>query len=204
MTVGQAGALFSIPTNYTQALGDFTAFARFYYPTSPAVAYQRVMDKTFATGFWLGQDNGNASFGGGIKQIIAPYGLFAAAAPDVWHTIARRRIGTAGALWMDGSKTTDTVDGSALDTSALIIGNTLSTNDLQGWLAQVCIWDVGLSDDEIGIPIAGFSPKKARPQSIKVYAPLFVNRNIIWGNSVTSGTVWGVDNSKCPRMFNGY
>ncbi|MEN1680770.1 MAG: LamG-like jellyroll fold domain-containing protein, partial [Planctomycetota bacterium] len=91
-----------IDTGYTSSLGDFTAAIWFRdFENSPR-AYERIIDKDFTAGFWLGRNNSAAEFGGGIREGSSPFGHFTPVVVGQWHHIALQREGTTKRLWLDG------------------------------------------------------------------------------------------------------
>lgn len=46
---------------------------------------------------------------------------------------------------------------------------------VNGWIAEVGIWNVALTADEVASLAKGFTPSKVRPQSLVFYAPLVRN-----------------------------
>jgi hypothetical protein len=76
--------------------------------------------------------------------------------------------------YVDGTKTTGTPPSrtpSGVDRMAI---GSRTTNDLYltGEMAEVAVWDVELTDDEIASLAKGFKPTRIRPQSLVFYAPL--------------------------------
>lgn len=67
-----------------------------------------------------------------------------------------------------------------------------------GMLAEVGMWDVLLTQDEITSLSKGFSPKLIRPQSLKVYVPLVRELNNYCGAIMTASGTTPADH---PRIF---
>jgi hypothetical protein len=67
-------------------------------------------------------------------------------------------------------------------------------------IAEVCIWSVVLTDDEIVSLAKGFSPRKVRPQSIRFYSPLVRElQDLRNGLSITNGNSATV--ATHPRIY---
>ena len=80
------------------------------------------------------------------------------------------------AVYLNGTKTTNTTTTStnlaATDrtyTGAFVSG----TSQFSGDLAEIAIWNVALTDDEMTSLAAGCSPLRIRPASLQYYAPLW-------------------------------
>jgi len=50
---------------------------------------------------------------------------------------------------------------------------------LTGSVAAVAIWDVALTDADVAQLVAGFSPRRVRPQSLRWYAPLVRDLSVV-------------------------
>src|SRR3989338_8040792 len=143
-------------TTFTQQLNDFTACAWFYVNNADVLTnnYQRIIDKAYDTGFWMGhQGGGGASdqWGGGV--IIGTY-IFVTLATNQWHHLCSKRSGTTLTIIGDGGSVTNTVtvSGAALSTIPLRIASSYNApiNDaLTGKVDDVRIYNRALSAGEV-------------------------------------------------------
>jgi hypothetical protein len=142
-----------ITTNYTQALGNFTAIAIYKCNSTTATGtYQRILDKAFATGFFIGRNNLTAnSWGGGVKQAASPYGIYATFPDLQWQMIGLSRTGTSIKLWNKGTVVnSQTGVGTAMDTTALKIARDPSVAyGLNGYCSATLIYSRELTPDEM-------------------------------------------------------
>jgi hypothetical protein len=106
---------------------------------------------------------------------------FAASTADwtvnAWHHIAGVWTATnsRAAFLNGGNKGTDIVDVTPVNlnvTSIGRVGDSTPVDYMDGRIAEVGIWDVALTDAEIAILAAGFSPLFIRPQNLVAYWPL--------------------------------
>lgn len=80
------------------------------------------------------------------------------------------------AVFLNGSKTTNTTTTSTnlAGTDRTNIGALISGNShLSGRAAEIGIWNVALTDDEMSALAAGLSPLRVRPSALVYYAPLW-------------------------------
>ena len=143
-------------TTFTQQLNDFTACAWFYVNNADVLTnnYQRIIDKAYDTGFWMGhQGGGGASdqWGGGV--ISGTY-IFVTLATNQWHHLCSKRSGTTLTIIGDGGSVTNTVtvSGAALSTIPLRIASSYNApiNDaLTGKVDDVRIYNRALSAGEV-------------------------------------------------------
>jgi hypothetical protein len=100
-----------------------------------------------------------------------------------------------------GNKVTNTISITPLTlTETNLAGFSSSASDrLSGALAEVGIWDVALTDDEIASLAKGVTPDQIRPQSLIAYLPLIRTAQDIKGtNWSTAGTLTVADH---PRVY---
>jgi hypothetical protein len=153
-----AGTTSKIDTPVSSAFGDFTACAWFICNTT--INYQRVLDKAYDVGFWLGRNASNATqWGGGVCETSGPYGIFAEFNPNGnWNHIISIRRGSTHELWANGVlANSNTVTTNPLSTHRLAIGawaqNHGGANPAQyfqaGTIDEVGIWSRALSVEEI-------------------------------------------------------
>lgn len=83
----------------------------------------------------------------------------------------------ARSVFLDGARTDNSTSVTAFSaTNRTRIGALISGNShWSGQIAEVAIWDVVLTDAEMLVLAAGFSPLVVRPSSLRLYLPL-------WGN----------------------
>jgi len=140
-------------TNYTGQLLDFTACV-WFKSTSPTKPYERLVDKSYQNGFWIGRNSSNPnSWGGGVRESASPYGRYITLNDNQWHLIVSIRSGTTHTIYGDGitNSVSGTVSGTALDSTAFYIGveNPLFNTYLRGNIASVQIYNRALSASEI-------------------------------------------------------
>ena len=117
-----------IVTPLTTSLGDFSAGCWFKPSALSSTFAERLMDKDFAVGFWLGRDASVVGavperWGGGVRTALAPYGIYGAALNGVWNHIVTMREGTTQRLYINGALSgSATVSGVAMSGAALTFG----------------------------------------------------------------------------------
>jgi hypothetical protein len=113
-----------ISTGYNTNLGDFTVCA--WFNSSSDTASQRIVDKSYSGGFWLGHDTAGTAnkWGGGVEESGAPYGINVTLNDGVWHHLCSVRSGTTHTIYGDGGAVTasNTVSAAPVDGSALTLG----------------------------------------------------------------------------------
>ena len=143
-----------VTTNFTTALTDFTCVAIYKCNSSTATGnYQRVVDKTFATGFWIGREGTSANtWGGGIRQGGSPFGIYSNTFTDgQWQMIGTTRTGATQKLWNKGTVVaSQSGNSSALSTDVLNIGRDPTTAyNLGGFITAVLIYNRELTPAEM-------------------------------------------------------
>jgi hypothetical protein len=101
-----------------------------------------------------------------------------------------------------GSKATSTTSVVPTSLSRINIGVYRTSTPLDaftGSLAEVCLWNAALTDDEVASLAKGFTPDKIRPQSLVAYLPLIQNTQDIKGNAWT--TVGSLTAADHPRIY---
>jgi len=141
-----------VTTTFNNALGDFTACA--WFKSTGLNIYERVLDKSYANGFWIGRSSNNANqWGGGIKQGQSPFGIFITLSDGDWHYIVSRRSGSTHTILGDGITNTvsQTLGTDLLNTNLLRIGHSDQPNgdELEGNIGLVKIYNRALTDAEI-------------------------------------------------------
>lgn len=143
-----------VNTALTTAFSDFTACV-WFKDTGAISGFERLVEKSFTTGFWIGRNVTSAnSWGGGVREGSAPYGRFITLTDGQWHYIVSSRRGTTHTIYGDGitNKTSGTVSSTALNTNNVLLGLYLigdPSGALSGSIAQVSIYNRALSEAEI-------------------------------------------------------
>lgn len=131
-----------VVTPMAATLGSF-AVAAWFLSTGVGNA-DRILDKNYASGFWLGRNGGSAnSWGGGIQEAGAPYGTYVTLPDRQWHRIMMMRVGTQKYLFGDGGvvSVASTVAATAMDTVPIWMGTTGGgVNGFTGSIDDVSIW----------------------------------------------------------------
>lgn len=103
-------------------------------------------------------------------------------ANNTTHTVAFTSTAGSNRLFINGSQVaTASFSVGQYESPVFAIGGYLysgsSAQGFNGTIAEVGIWNVALTDDEILGSARGFTPDQIRPQSLQFYAPLV--RNLI-------------------------
>lgn len=151
-------------TNYNIALTDFTFCLWFKAPDSTNPQSTRLMDKNYITGMWLGKNTTGASnsWGGGVRESNAPYGIYLTLTDGQWNFLASIRSGTTHTLYGNGisNTTSNTVSATALSTDNMAIGSVYGGgNYFKGNIAQTQIYNRALSASEV---LQNFNATRAR------------------------------------------
>jgi len=113
-----------LSSSYGPALGDFQVSC--WFKSTSKAAVERLVDKQYDTGMWMGRDAASTDhkFGGGVREASDPYGIFNTGFTDgSWHLISSVRSGTTHKLYRAGVlRTSNTVGSTNLDTSTFAIG----------------------------------------------------------------------------------
>lgn len=152
-----------VATPYNVSLTDFTACA-WFRQIGTLIGYQRIMDKSYINGFWIGRNASTPnSWGGGVRESSPPYGRYITLTDGQWHYIVSRRQGTTHTILGDGITNTvsGTVSSTAFNTSALWLGveNPPGVTYFTGNIAQAQIYNRALTDSEI---LQNFNATRAR------------------------------------------
>lgn len=119
-----------IVTTMNAASSDFYC-AVWFYPRSGFDDFDRVVDKKFDTGFWLGKSrpsDGVDGWGGGVLEASAPFGRFVTnIVADDWNLLISSRKGTTHTIYGFGA------DGSFSSVSGTVSSTALSTDNM--WIA---------------------------------------------------------------------
>ncbi len=144
----------NVTTTFNPALTDFT-IGIWFRQSGTVINYQRLIDSNYITGTWIGRNSNTPnSWGGGVRDTIAPFGRFITLTDGQWHYIVSRRQGTTHTILGDGITNTasGTVSSTALNTNNITIGRSdqsPSFDYMSGNIAQVSIYNRALTDAEI-------------------------------------------------------
>jgi hypothetical protein len=134
----------------TSISGDFSVLIWFKTATTNPI-FTRLLDFDYINGFWLGNSSSATSWGGGIRESGAPYGIFLPFTDNEWHFLVSVRSNTTHYIYRDGiaNFTSNTVSSNSLSNSTLVIGSTGSGVNLNGNIGQVQIYNRALTQQEI-------------------------------------------------------
>lgn len=152
-----------VNTSLITSYGDFTVGIWFKH-TGNLIAYQRLIDKNYINGFWIGRNSSAAnSWGGGVRESLSPYGRYITLVDGQWHYIVSRREGTTHTIFGDGITNTvnGTVSSTALNNNNILIGRSdqVATDSMAGNISQIQIYNRALSASEI---LQNFNATKTR------------------------------------------
>jgi len=146
-----------ITTPINDALGNFTVEV-WFKDDGVVRGYERLVDKDFQQGFWLGR-NGTTpnSWGGGVREGSPPYGVFVTLTDGVWHQLVSVRNGGIHYIYGDGGRVirTSTVSSVALNNAVMNIASWTDsvTGDnaqrFNGSIDEVSVYNRALSSSEI-------------------------------------------------------
>jgi hypothetical protein len=133
---------------------DFTIFAVWNPGFSDGVTYERIVDHSYAAGWWFGRTGGTATFGGGIMEgPEVGYGIFVPLANNEVHQISNVREGAVHRISGNGGSVTNSraIHTSATASNRVYMGqDNLGTSDLtDGKIGEVIIWSRAISTDDM-------------------------------------------------------
>jgi hypothetical protein len=143
-----------VQTSYGPQLNDFTVIA-WFRSTGGSLNYNRIVDKDYITGMWIGRESNIANrWGGGVLESANPFGRFITLTDDQWHMIVSRRSGTTHTIYGDGitNSVSGTVSSAPLSATTFAFGNYSGSNNVQrltGNISQVSIYNRALDESEI-------------------------------------------------------
>jgi hypothetical protein len=139
-----------LKTTSAVSLGDFTVFAVFTPDASGN--YERLIDHDFTNGFWLGRDASTATWGGGIRLAISPYGYFVSLANGSCHQVMMQRSGTTENVSGNGGAVSTSIGCTGTATTSNVIGIASAFNDAtptdrlnSDTISEILIWSNVLS-----------------------------------------------------------
>lgn len=141
-----------VATSFNTALEDFTICC-WFQKTGATVSYERIVDKSYINGFWIGRESSNANkWGGGVREANGPFGRYITLTDGQWHFIVSRRQGTTHTIFGDGITgfTSGTVSNTALDATNLELSRVSGGgNPMSGNISVLNVYNRALSNDEI-------------------------------------------------------
>jgi len=147
-----------ISTNLTTALNDFTVEI-WFKDDGIITTHERLIDKSYVNGFWLGRNSYKAnSWGGGVREANDPWGIFVNLTDGEWHQIVSVRQGITHYIYGDGglgagSVASNNVSNAPLNTAAVALGAWYDGSNKHQWLGgqidEVAIFNRALSATEI-------------------------------------------------------
>lgn len=142
-----------VTTAYVSQLGDFTATVWFKSSPPGTGNYERILEKSYANGFWMGRNQNVANqWGGGILNTTAPtFGIFITLRDSSWHSLTIIRNGSTQILYGDGISNTNSsiCPTTLLSSTSLTLGTDFSFGNLKGNISQVSIYNRALSAAEV-------------------------------------------------------
>jgi len=144
-----------IATTVTTQFTDFT-ISLWFKDDGDNRAYERIADKSYTGGFWIGRQAGTAnSWGGGIKNASSPYGIYITLPDKQWNHLVFMRRGNNHTIIGNGGQSVKSqiVSDTALDTTALAIGGYGAGGTESQWFTgsidEVMVYDRALTAEEI-------------------------------------------------------
>jgi len=143
-----------VSTNYAELSTDFT-LSIWFKDDGVIRTFERLADKQYNSGWWLGRYNNVANqWGGGIQEDSNPYGIYLTLIDGIWHNIVSIRSGTTHILYGDGITNTisNSVSDNPLSSVKMAIGNWNTLNNSQSYRGNIAIvkyYNRALSPSEV-------------------------------------------------------
>jgi len=142
-----------VNTSITTTYNNFT-IGVWFKQVGNAIGYQRLLDKNYILGFWIGRNAGVAnSWGGGVLESGPPYGRFITLTDGNWHYIVSKREGSIHTIYGDGitNNISGSVSSAALSNKNITIGRSdePALDSMNGNIASIQIYNRALSESEI-------------------------------------------------------
>lgn len=142
-----------VNTSITTTYNNFT-IGVWFKQVGNTIAYQRLLDKDYILGFWIGRNANIAnSWGGGILESSSPFGRFITLTDGNWHYIVSKREGSVHTIYGDGitNNISGTVSSAALNSKNITIGRSdqPALDSINGNIASIQIYNRALSAAEI-------------------------------------------------------
>ena len=152
-----------VNTSLNTMYNDFTVGVWFKQVGS-VIAYQRLVDKNYLDGFWIGRNSNNVnSWGGGVLNSTFPFGIYITLTDGIWHYIVSKREGSTHTIYGDGITNTisGTVSTTAVNTANVLIGRSdqPGIDSMTGNIASVQIYNRALTASEV---LQNYNSTKAR------------------------------------------
>ncbi|MGK5085427.1 LamG-like jellyroll fold domain-containing protein, partial [Bdellovibrionota bacterium FG-1] len=141
----------NVLTSLATAFNDFTVEV-WFKSNSTIGGYERLIDKNYISGFWMGRSSTTAgSWGGGVEEGVPPYGVYVSLADGAWHQLVSVRSGTTHYIYGDGitQTTSNTVSNAALSTTSLAVGGSAAGLSAGSSIATVRVYNRALSQAEV-------------------------------------------------------
>lgn len=141
-----------VSTNYTASLGDFTVGVWFKASNSLNGGYARLVDKDYASGFWIGKYETPNNWGGGVLESSPPYGRYVTLPDNQWNCIFSVRQDTTHTVYGNGitNNTSGTVSSAALNSTNISVASLAGvSNFLNGSISLLCVYNRALSAQEV-------------------------------------------------------
>jgi hypothetical protein len=177
--------------------------AAWCYQSSLATGIIASASRTF------GEYAGIASLVGGPIRFVTPFrdvDTTTNATAGTWnHAAGVYASLSSRTAYLNGAGNTDTTSaGSAISSPAVLVGarrqNSLLGTYYTGLIAEVGIWDVALTPEEIASLAKGMTCDKVRPQSLVYYAPLVRElQDVRGGLTITNNN--GATVANHPRVY---
>lgn len=134
------------------SLNDWSIFIVFK-ENSTLASYERILDHSYTTGFWLGRNYSTAnSWGGGVMEASSPYGRFVNISDGQWHILENIRDGTTHKIISGNQEAIGTVSSAATTSGPIGVGswNNLNTSERGRdiYISEILLFDNILSDSE--------------------------------------------------------
>jgi hypothetical protein len=124
-----------------------------------------------------------------------------ALAQNTWYATTAVEESTASRyVFADTTKSTQNTTSLTYPTINRLSIGAIGANAWNGLLAEIAVWDVALTDDEITSLARGFKPSRIRPQNLQFYAPIVRGlQDVRGGRAITNnGSVPVADH---PRVY---
>ena len=143
-------------TPVATTFGDYTIFAVFNPGFSDGNTYERIVDHSYAEGWWFGRTGGTQTFGGGIQDGPGTqYGIFVPLANNEVHLISNVREGIIHKIGGNGGAVTNS---RAIHTNVTASNRVYMAQDnlglsdvTDGEIGEVIIWHRALPADEMAL-----------------------------------------------------
>lgn len=141
----------ALRTENNFSLNDWSIFVVFK-ENSTLSSFERILDHSYTTGFWLGRNSSTVnSWGGGVMETTTPYGRFVTIDDGQWHILQNIRDGTTHKIISGEEEAIGTVSSTATTSNPIAIGSWNNLNSSQRardiYISEILVFDSVLSDD---------------------------------------------------------